>query len=124
MFSELISSCIYSIVSPQVQLFVHPGIIANGSNATLNCSVVKGNPMNYTFKWFRDGKDISPNDISYSESYQQIVSDKVGEYNCTVNNTAGNGSDSVNISLGGKCTCIHTLTHTPVASSMHFCCLS
>lgn len=74
-------------------------------NIVLNCRVIRGNPMNYTYRWIY--MSIS-NDITLLSSSlpnlsaTNITENDSGTYFCIVRNAIGTGTGSIAISFDGN----------------------
>jgi len=79
--------------------------VAVGDNITLTCSVIRGNPMSYTYQWFFEANSVmmtSTMDSSNTLNYPSIEEDDVGLYTCSVTNGIGfAGTSSLTLTLGG-----------------------
>ena len=79
--------------------------VAIGDSLTLTCTVVRGNPMIYTFNWLHEGSLMSNTTSSQSSSTLHILVEHAqdkGVYVCTANNSVGPGMANITIVLIGK----------------------
>ncbi len=76
-----------------------------GEAVTLTCTVVRGNPPNYSFQWYHNGMTISSTSETSNASIlviDSVMASNTGTYECNVTNEAGTESQSVDISIGRK----------------------
>ena len=95
-------------VAAEVLVTANHIVVAIGDSLTLTCTVVRGNPMIYTFNWHHEGSTISTKTSSESSSTLNILVEHVqnsGVYVCAANNSIGPGVANITIVLIGKCFC-------------------
>ena len=79
--------------------------VAIGDSLTLTCTVLRGNPMIYTFNWLHEGSLISNTTSSESSSTLHILVEQAqesGVYECAANNSVGLGMANITILLKGR----------------------
>ncbi len=73
-----------------------------GEAVTLTCTVVRGNPPSYSFKWYHNRTLISSTGAISTIStliINSVMESSFGTYECNVANVAGNQSKSIDISM-------------------------
>ncbi|KAH9364301.1 hypothetical protein HPB48_008461 [Haemaphysalis longicornis] len=93
---------------PEVQPFFFSKNVALGGRAVVHCAVVGGRGP-FVFRWSMNGNDLQSSNSKYSEAVseevvaltiEKITAEDVGNYTCTVSNSAG--SDSFTAALAVK----------------------
>ena len=94
---EINGLCILPLqVVPEVNLATDHSRVDALNTATLACTVTRGNPEIYHYRWYHEGS------VLLHESTSNLTGiGIVGIYACEVTNKAGTGMDSIFIHLGG-----------------------
>lgn len=90
---DILKEILNSFVSdaPQVEVNMTPPAseVTQGGRMTLVCNVMRSNPEQHTFDWFKNENPI----YWHMFKYEKIIDpDDSGRYTCTATNTVGTGS--------------------------------
>ena len=94
-------------VVPEVEITSDPssGLIVIGGTITLTCSVTRGNPTSYTYKWSLWGSNDKITETSNTLTVSVTSVNQLGTYECIVDNGIGTGSGNITIVEGSKFLC-------------------
>ena len=84
-----------------MEITVTDSLVSLGDDVTFTCSVLRGNPSNYSY--IITNTNTGSTTTGATLILTDIVSTDLGTYRCDVTNDAGTGrSDNVTIELGGE----------------------
>lgn len=75
-------------------------LLENATNFQLTCTVIDGNPMDSTYRWFRNGSLISTTAIF---TISKVKTNDAGSYKCDSSNIIGVSDQSAEIHLNVLC---------------------
>ena len=86
-------------MTPQVVVDINQINSSDGNMIKMTCTVLRGNPMIYTFSWtFDNGTDSVYLDCTLSVLiFTKFTSKQFGTYSCIVSNGAGTGIGNATI---------------------------
>ena len=94
-------------VAADIELVANSIRILPGQSVFLNCTVLRGNPKFYAFRWLRAEGHTLLSTTATSDSWGSlhllsVQWSDVGTYECSVENSAGISKANISISFGSK----------------------
>ena len=88
---------LFLAVVPEVNITANHDRVDALNPATLTCSVIRGSPMIYSYRWFYEGSVISNETSAILTGVGRF-----GTYMCKVTNEVGVGMDIIFLNFSGE----------------------